>query len=246
MKARFLGTGASGGTPGHGRSSRRESSLLVRDRGVAVLIDVTRDFGRQSRLLDAIDAVLLTHAHRDAAGGFAQLREWCRDRGRQPIAVYAAAATVRVLRRRFARLDHCRFHELAPGRAVGIGPISVSAVEVPHAREADVPTYAYRLDGGGSLVYASDVARLTADLRAVCAGADTLVVDGAMWGRRLFSHLTIDAELGELCRWEPRTILLTQIGRTAPPHEELQEEVRARCRRARPAYDGLEVTVSRS
>src|ERR671936_292165 len=154
MKARFLGTGASGGTPGDGRSSRFESSLAVSDRGTTVLIDVTRHFGRQSRLLDGIDAVLL-----------------------------------------------------------------------PHAREAEVPTYAYRIDCGGTLVYASDVARLTAELRGVCAGADILVIDGAMWRRKLFSHLTIDAELSELCRWEPARILLTQIGRTAPPHEALKQEV---------------------
>jgi phosphoribosyl 1,2-cyclic phosphodiesterase len=244
MKARFLGTGASGGTPGDGRSSRFESSLAVSDRGTTVLIDVTRHFNRQSRLLDGIDAVLLTHAHRDASGGFAQLREWCRRRGHQPIPVYAAAATVRAVRRRFARLDHCQFRDLAPAAPVGIGPFSVSAVEVPHAREAEVPTYAYRIDCGGTLVYASDVARLTTDLRGVCAGADMLVIDGAMWRRKLFSHLTIDAELSELCRWEPARILLTQIGRTAPPHEALDQEVRARCRRARPAYDGLEVVAT--
>jgi phosphoribosyl 1,2-cyclic phosphodiesterase len=246
MRARFLGTGASGGTPGRGRSSRCESSLLLRDRGTFVLIDVTRHFGRQAGLLDGLDAVLLTHAHRDASGGFAQLRQWCRSHDRSPIPVYAAAATVRAVRRRFARLDHCEFHELAPGPTVGIGPFSVSAVEVPHAREAEVPTYAYRVDADGSLTYASDVSRLTTDLRAACVGADVLVIDGAMWGRKLFSHLTIDAELSELCRWEPARILLTQIGRTAPSHEALEEEVRARCRRARPAYDGLEVTASRS
>jgi phosphoribosyl 1,2-cyclic phosphodiesterase len=245
MKARFLGTGASGGTPGQGRSSRFESSIVVSDRGTAVLIDVTRHFGRQARSLDGIDAVLLTHAHRDACGGFAQLRRWWRSQDRSSIPVYAAAATVRAVRRRFVRLDHCQFRDLAPAAPVGIGPFSVSAVEVPHAREAEVPTYAYRIDCDGTLVYASDVARLTADLRGACAGADMLVIDGAMWRRTLFSHLTIDAELNELCRWEPARILLTQIGRTAPPHEALKQEVRARCQRARPAYDGLEVIVSR-
>jgi phosphoribosyl 1,2-cyclic phosphodiesterase len=194
-------------------------------------------------MVKTIDAVLLSHAHRDACGGLAQLRRWCANRVDEPIPIYAAPATIRAVRSRFARLDHCRLRPVAPGTALRIGPFAVSAVEVPHAREPGVPTYAYRIDCGGVLVYASDVARLTNALRAACAGVGTLVIDGAMWGRRLFSHLTIDAELDELCRWDPERIFLTQIGRSAPPHKALDDEVQRRCRRARPAYDGLEITV---
>jgi phosphoribosyl 1,2-cyclic phosphate phosphodiesterase len=243
VRARFLGTGASGGTPGRGRSERMESSLLVRDGGTALLVDVTRHFAVQAAKVDAIDAILLTHAHRDACGGLAQLRRWCAARGVDALPVYAAASTARVARRRFARLDHCRFVAVSVRSPVRIGPFTVSATAVPHAREADVPTYAYRVESGSALVYASDVAELTADLRVACDGADTLVVDGAMWGRRLFSHLTIDTELAELCRWPPRRIVLTQIGRTAPPHDALEREVERRCARARPAYDGLEIAL---
>jgi len=39
--------------------------LLVRD-GTSILLDATRDFKREARGLDRIDAILLTHAHRDA------------------------------------------------------------------------------------------------------------------------------------------------------------------------------------
>jgi phosphoribosyl 1,2-cyclic phosphodiesterase len=243
VKARFLGTGASGGTPGRARSRRAESSLVLSDRGTRVLIDVTRDFGRQAIALETVDAVLLTHAHRDACGGLPQLRRWWASRRQAPIPVYTAAATIASLSRRLSRLDHCRFVAVAPGERIRVGSLSVSAVEVPHAREADVPTYAYRIEGDATLVYASDVAELTGDLRAACEGAGTLVIDGAMWGRRLFSHLTIDAELAELCRWPPERIVLTQIGRTAPMHEALERQVRTRCHRARPAYDGLEISI---
>jgi hypothetical protein len=59
-----------------------------------------------------------------------------------------------------------------------------------------------------------------------------LVIDGAMWQRRLFSHLTIDRELATLCNWPVGRILLTQIGRTAPPHEQLEGAVRHMCPKA--------------
>ena len=42
--------------------------MLVRD-GTSILLDATRDFKREARGLDRIDAILLTHAHRDAFTG---------------------------------------------------------------------------------------------------------------------------------------------------------------------------------
>jgi hypothetical protein len=120
--------------------------------------------------------------------------------------------------------------------------LAVAALGVPHAR--DVPTVAWRLRAGGrTLVYASDVAELTTALERFCRGASLLVIDGAMWRRRLYSHLSIDRELPRLCSWSVERIVLTQIGRTAPPHERLVRAVTRLCPRARPAYDGLELEV---
>ena len=92
-------------------------------------------------------------------------------------------------------------------------------------------------------MYASDVARLTPELKRFSAGTTMLILDGAMWRRRLFSHLTIDESLPEVCHWSVGSVLLTQIGRSAPPHAQLQREVGTLCSRARAAHDGLVVTV---
>ncbi|MGZ4248745.1 MAG: MBL fold metallo-hydrolase [Solirubrobacteraceae bacterium] len=148
------------------------------------------------------------------------------------------------MRKRYRRLEHCRFHIVASGEARRVGCVSVSAVSVPHARDPRFETFAWCLaTGTRRLVYASDVACLTPELERLCAGAALLVLDGAMWRRRLFSHLTIDRSLPTVCSWAVDSIMLTQIGRTAPPHPQLQRELTALCARARPAHDGLEVTV---
>jgi len=236
----FLGTGAAGGTPGEGRSERRESSALIQHCGTRVLIDVTRHFSLQAAALDRLDAVLLTHAHRDAAGGVAQLRAWLRGRGHPPVPVYAAPSTLEHLSRHWKRLDHILPVPLLPGRPCTIGPCAIDAIAVPHARHADTPTYAWRVTADGwVVVYASDVARMTRGLRAFAHHVTLLVIDGAMWRRRLFSHLTIDDALPVLCEWEVERIAITQIGRSVPTHERLVDEVHRRCARAFPAYDGL-------
>jgi phosphoribosyl 1,2-cyclic phosphodiesterase len=221
-----------------------ESSLLVEAGGARILLDSTRDFSRQVGGLDRLDCVVLTHAHADASGGVAQLRRWWLRRSDAPLPAYASEETVAALRRRYRRLDGLDLVVVPPGETRSQAGMSLTPLTVPHAREAHYPTYAWRLSWGGvALVYASDVAKLTEELEAFCAGASTLVVDSAMWGRVLFSHLTIDRELRRLCGWEVSRIVLTQIGRTAPPHERLAREVKRRCSRARPAYDGMRLRL---
>jgi phosphoribosyl 1,2-cyclic phosphodiesterase len=244
MRLVFLGTGASGGTPGRGRSGRLESSLLISN-GTVLLIDVTRDFALQAKRLARIDAILVTHGHRDAIGGLPSLRRWWLERdGRHPIDIFLSEATAGIIRTRYTRIDHCRLQVVAPGDARRVGSVDVSALTVPHARDARFMTYAWRVSAGNcSVVYASDVAYLTRELERFCAGATVLVLDGAMWQRRLFSHLTIDESLPTACSWPVDSIILTQIGSTAPSHPALQRVIAALCPKARAAYDGLSVRI---
>lgn len=190
--------------------------------------------------------VVLTHAHADAAGGMARLRTWWQAHGApEPLTVIAHPGAAEGVRRRHRRLDHVEFIEHTPGRPLRWAGWELRSVEVPHAMGDRFPTCAWRLAGDGSaVVYASDVGKLTPGLRDLASGACLLVLDGAMWCRRLFAHLSIDRELPTACEWDVERILLTQIGRTAPPHPDLVRAVRALCERAAPAYDGLVVELA--
>lgn len=180
-----------------------------------------------------------------AAGGLASLRRWWSERSGDPIPLHASPEAIDVIQRRVKRLDHVRLRAIEPGARIRIADLTVSALEVPHARERPYRTYAWRLtDDGVTLVYASDVAELTPALRRFSSGARLLVIDGAMWRRRIFTHLTIDESLPRLCDWPVDRILLTQIGRTAPPHERLERDASTLCDKARPAYDGMEIRLA--
>lgn len=96
----------------------------------------------------------------------------------------------------------------------------------------------------GVIVYASDVAQPTPNLARFARGADLLVIDGATYRRTIFTHLRIDRDLPTMCRWDVGRILLTQIGRSAPAHDELKRIVAALCARATPAYDGLTLELN--
>jgi ribonuclease BN (tRNA processing enzyme) len=243
MRLTFLGTGAAGGTPGTGRSRRRESSLLIESATATALLDATSQLEQQLEPATRIDAVILTHAHRDAAGGLGALERHCRRHGRRPV-LLASPQAIALVERRGRRLQSLRPSAVGPGRIRRAAGLTLTAVDVPHARDARFRTYAWRVtDGRSTLVYASDVAAVEPPLARLAREAELLVIDGAMWGRTLFSHLTIDRELPALCRWPVKRILLTQIGRTAPPHDELADAVRSICAKAEPAWDGMVVEL---
>lgn len=245
LRLRFLGTGASGGTPGSGRSARAESSALLLDDDTRILLDAGDAVTRHPPGLERCDALLLTHAHRDAVGGIPALLDLFGD-GSSRLPILARPATIAVLQRRFgSRLDHCDLRAFVPGDRTRIGGWTISCAAVPHAADEErFPTVAWRLTRSGrSLVYASDVARPTTALRDLARGAAVLVLDAATYRRRVFSHLRIDEDLPIACRWRIERILLTQMGRSVPPHEELEQVVSRLCERAAPAFDGLEVAL---
>ncbi|MFZ2201959.1 MAG: MBL fold metallo-hydrolase [Microgenomates group bacterium] len=244
-KLTFLGTGSSGGVKGVGKSRRRETSALIQTECGNVLIDVTRDFAKQARETAGVEVVMLTHGHADASGGVAQLWEWMRKKGRESIFLYAERKTIEVIKRRFARVDHLIFREIKPGKMFMVWDTEILPFRVKHALTKGFPTlgYAFKFEGKGSLAYASDVGEWDGRAEKILSGATTLVIDGAMWQKRMAAHQTIKELLPRVCRWKNKRILFTQIGKEVPDHEEANRAIKRLCPKAGLAYDGMEVRL---
>src|SRR5919198_547558 len=171
MRLTFLGTGAAGGTPGDGRSRRRESSLLVESGAARLLLDATSQLHEQIKAVTSLDAVVLTHAHRDAAGGLPVLDRWCAEHDYGSVRLLGSPQAIAVIQARGRRLRWVRPSPVEPGRWRRVAGLMVKAVEVPHARDPRYRTYAWRIsDGGAALVYASDVASVEPSLARLARG----------------------------------------------------------------------------
>ena len=109
----FLGTGTSQGVPIIGctcevcqsenaRDKRLRSSLLVKAGGATVVIDTGPDFRQQCLRadVDALDAVVFTHEHKDHVAGLDDIRPF-NFRSRKDMPVFATERVEQTLQREF-------------------------------------------------------------------------------------------------------------------------------------------------
>ncbi|MBI4155526.1 hypothetical protein HY498_05585 [Candidatus Woesearchaeota archaeon] len=238
MEILFLGTGPVGGIKGKGRSKRLESSILID----GVLVDVTNHFKKQIKGINNIKAILITHAHKDAIGGMNQLRGWqkkvCADR----IRLYSLKETIKKIKNEFKSINNLEFINVKPYKDFKIDNLKVIAFKIKHSIQKGFPTLGFYFPDL-KLVYASDVGELNKDLEKYSKKSKILIIDGAMWEKKLIAHLDIKEVLPKICNWNVKKIIFTQIGKTAPKYESLRKEIKKICSKALPAYDGMKLRI---
>lgn len=246
IKLTFLGTGPVNGIKGKGKNKRRESSLLFETGEEKLLIDVTGDFKTQAREIDDLCVVLLTHAHSDAIGGIGQLRDWMKGRKMESVFLYAEKQTIGVIKNKFKRLDHLMIREIKPNKTFRLWDMAVTPFRVKHSIQKGFPTvgYLFEFGNGKSLAYVSDVGSWNSDAEKKMKSVDVLVIDGAMWQKKMIAHQTIKTILPAICKWKNTKIVFTQIGREVPEYEEASREIKKMCPKARLAFDGMKFTIN--
>jgi len=240
----FLGTGPAGGIKIKEKLIRLESSALIKTDLGNILIDVTRHFQKQIKNIDRIDAILITHAHQDAIGGMAQLESWIRKNKKKApnkIPLYALKKTIEKIKQKFKETTHLNFIPIQNFKIFKIVDVKILPFLVKHSIQRGFPTVGYRFlfSDHFSLVYVSDVSHWDKKAERLIKSADILIIDGAMWDKKMITHLAIKEILPRLCSWLIPKIIFTQMGKNVPKHTILQKEIKRICSRALPAYDGL-------
>ncbi len=260
MKLTILGSGTSQGVPVIGcrcevcssRDSRdnrlRTSAMIEADSGARFVIDAGPDFRCQMLRagVSRLDAILLTHEHKDHTGGIDDVRAFnfvdfpplIR-----PVDIYAAPATARVVRKdydyafemeKYRGAPDIRLHEIDVSHPFHIAGERIVPVSGHHSERFEVT--GYRI---GPIAYLTDFKTISDAEVEKLKGVEVLVVN-ALRFKVHPSHFNVEEALALIARVVPRRALLThmshEIGLHAATSELLPQGVGL-------AYDGLEITI---
>jgi len=249
----FLGTGTSVGVPMIGcrcevccsddhRNKRLRTSALVCYGKQNILIDIGPDFRAQMLLNDVtqIDAILLTHPHRDHIAGFDEIRA-LNFLYESKVDLYANAMTWDSLKKQFyyafmetdyTSLPKVQFHEIeTSSMSIWFREIDITPIQVSHGK---MPCLGYRI---GDLAYITDANAIRDEEMEKLRNLDVLVLN-ALRKYHHPSHFTLEEALEIVAKLKPRRAYFTHLshhmGRHADVELELPENVFL-------GYDGLRI-----
>ena len=162
MRLWVLGSGSEG------------NAVLVECGDSRVLVDAgfgTRELGRRLRSIGiapaSIEACVVTHEHTDhVKGAAAAARRW-------GWSLYATAATVDAC----PELQASACTAVVPGAGVALSRMTVTTHAVPHDAAGPIGVRVACATTGATAVVCTDVGHVSDGVRALCAGADLLVLE---------------------------------------------------------------------
>ena len=254
MKVTFLGTGTSQGIPiigckcpvcksANARDKRLRTSALVSVGDKNILIDIGPDFREQMLRNDVsrLDAILVTHAHRDHVAGIDDIRPYNYYQ-QSPIDIYARSNAIEAIRRDYAYifaqhiypgLPEANLIEVSGSSVVRIGNTEVVPIEAMHK---DMPILGYRM---GRFAYVTDANYIAPTELDKIKGMDVLVIN-ALRIEKHFSHFSLAEALEVIDFLKPRKAYLTHMSHEMGFYDEVSRQLPENVFLA---YDGLTVEI---
>lgn len=258
MRLTFLGTGTSQGVPTIGcrcevcrssdpRDSRLRTSAMVEVGERRIVIDAGPDFRYQMLRTGVrhIDAILLTHEHKDHTGGIDDVRafNFVDFPVIHRVDIYATARTAACVRKdfdyafaenKYRGVPEIALHEFDPNKPFEVKGLQVVPIRGQHSDRFEVT--GYRI---GRLAYLTDFKQIEASEIEKLQGVDVLVVNALRW-RDHISHFTVEEALSLINSVKPRRAFLTHMSHDIGLHTLASERLP---KGVELAYDTLTIEI---
>lgn len=253
MEITLLGTGTSQGVPVIGcgcaickssdsKDQRLRTSALVKVQEATILIDAGPDF-RQQMLREKVtnlDAILLTHSHRDHMGGLDDVRAFYETQ-MEGMPIYGNEYTLRGVKE---MLPYSFAENPCPGvpkfdtnliaqQSFKIKDVDVLPVDVMHLK---LPITAYRIK---DFTYITDANFISEESLQKMMGTRVLVIN-ALRHTPHISHFMLKEALEVIAKIKPERAYITHISHQFGLHKDMQPKLpEGVCL----GYDGLKIKM---
>ena len=245
----FLGTGTSQGVPMIGcgcevckssdpRDKRLRASVLVEHEGLRILVDAGPDFRYQMLRagVSSLDAILLTHNHKDHTGGLDDIRAF-NYLEKKATQIYCEKYVEESLRKEYSYAFEEIRYPGAPEWDVHIiddKPFTVNGVEIIpiRGRHFKLPVLGYRF---GNIAYCTDMNHIPDEEYEKLQNLDHFIINCVRRGRHI-SHYSLEQAIEVAQKVGARQSWLTHLSHQLPCYEDLKKELPEGIL---PAFDGL-------
>lgn len=247
----FLGTGTSQGVPMIGcgcevckstdpRDKRLRSSVFVEYQGLQLLVDAGPDFRQQmlSAGISGVDAILLTHNHKDHTGGLDDIRAF-NYHEEKPTRIYCEKYVEETLKMEYSYAFAEKKYPGAPDFDVHLideNPFMIDNVEIIPIRgmHYKLPVLGYRF---GNIAYCTDMNCIPEEEFAKLQGLEHFIINCVKRGNHI-SHFSLEGAIETAEKVGAKHSWLTHLSHRLPAYAELSAELPENIH---PAYDGLEI-----
>lgn len=253
MKVTFLGTGTSQGIPVIAcscpvcqsidyKDKRLRSSINIQTDNTSVIVDIGPDFRQQvlRANISSLDAILLTHEHKDHTAGLDEVRSY-NFKQKKDMPLYGRKKVLAQLKSEFQYIFSDNKYPGVPSvnlveidnKKFTLGDLEIEPVEVMHHK---LPVYGFKI---GTFAYITDAKTISEKEKEKLKGLDVLVLN-ALQKKSHISHLTLSEALDLIAEVKPKISYLTHIshnlGFSRDVAPTLPENVHL-------AFDGLKIEV---
>ena len=254
MKITILGSGTSQGVPviacncdvcksENPKDKRLRSSVLIEVDNQKIVVDTGPDFRQQmlNEKVENIEAVLLTHEHKDHIAGLDDVRAF-NHRWKKDMDIYCSENVEIALKREFhyvfSDFDYPGIPKLKlnlfENSDFHIKKTKITPIQVMHYK---LPVFGFRIK---DFVYITDVSYISEKEKEKIKGAKVLVID-ALRKKEHISHFTLDQALELIDEVKVEKSYLTHISHFMGKHNDLLLELPEN---VQPAFDGLKIEMN--